>query len=271
MIVPHAIDAERAVIGAMLIKGQAVADAAAMLHPEDFGQPILGAMFAACVDLWKVGQQPDPTLVAERLRAGGVVFENPDLISLQAGAPSLNPVPHARLVAEYAARRRGIALADEMRERFANPGVDVADTIDRTKAELDVAQLPMATSVNDVVSVQTFTETADDPLSWVLPGLLDEQDRMIVVAVARCRECGGEYVVSVHLRPLRGARAERDRLRQRAYRGRVMVGISQMWTGRNAPMAPERVTPLKYNGPRQGDAPASVNSRGVATTPQEQE
>lgn len=42
------------------------------------------------------------------------------------------------------------------------------------------------------------------------------------VAVARCRECGGEYVVSVHLRPMPGS--ERDRMRQRAWRARQAVG-----------------------------------------------
>lgn len=41
------------------------------------------------------------------------------------------------------------------------------------------------------------------------------------LAVAACPGCGAEYVVTVHLRVLPGARAERDRLRKRRYRAGV--------------------------------------------------
>lgn len=41
------------------------------------------------------------------------------------------------------------------------------------------------------------------------------------LAVAACRTCGAEFVVTVHLRPMATQRQERDRLRQRAYRARV--------------------------------------------------
>lgn len=182
MTPPHAPDAEAAVVGAILNKPSAVAEAAALLRAEDFYQPLHGAIFDACVALWKVGDRPDATLVANRLRAGGTPFEPPDLLELQTRAVTLDPRPHARIVAEYATRRRLMLLAESITAAAADPHTEVAVTIDRARTELDLTQLPNTMTVADVTTWDEFCARSEPPATWAVPGLVDVEDRVIVVA-----------------------------------------------------------------------------------------
>lgn len=180
-VMPYAHDAERAVIGAMLMSPESVAEASAVLCPEDFYVVLHRGIFAACVDLWRAGQRHDVTLVAERLRATGVHFENPDLIELLTQAVMFNPTAHCLIVAEYAARRRVLAAVEEMRGRLCDPGADVAETIDRAKAELDRAHVPTLTDVG-ATTWDEFCGRPEPAFSWAVPGLIDIEDRVVIVA-----------------------------------------------------------------------------------------
>lgn len=193
MTVPHAPDAERAVLGAMLLSAEAIADAMAMLRTEDFYDIGHRRIFDACCDLWRTGARPDATLIGHHLHTQG--FGDDEMravVSLQAGAVSSNCVPHARIVAEYATRRRSMMLADELRRAMVDETADIGEALDRAKAELELARVPSMVTVADVVQTEDFASTPDSPLSWVIPGLLDEQDRTIIVAP----EGAGKSVVS---------------------------------------------------------------------------
>lgn len=177
------VPAERAVVGAMLLHPDAIAQAAELLTADDFYVPSHAAIFTACVDLWNSGERPDATLVFNRLRATGVKIVEPhDLVQLMADVPSWNPVPHARIVVEASTRRSLQHIAASLSESARDPQIPILDVIDRARTQLDRAGTPALPVVDDVVTVEEFASAPDSPLSWVIPGLIDVEDRVIIVA-----------------------------------------------------------------------------------------
>ena len=66
---PHASEAERAIIGAMLVNKEAIEVAAESLIEEDFYDRQLGTYFATILDLYKAGSDVDPIVVKKRLES----------------------------------------------------------------------------------------------------------------------------------------------------------------------------------------------------------
>jgi replicative DNA helicase len=50
------------------------------------------------------------------------------------------------------------------------------------QAELSVSQMPSSIVTDDVVTLDEFCERPESPMSWVVPGLIDVEDRIIIVA-----------------------------------------------------------------------------------------
>ena len=67
-IQPHDADAERAVIGAMLMDREAVVIAAESLRKDDFYQPQLGVVFDAVVEMNNEGKPIDLVILQDRLK-----------------------------------------------------------------------------------------------------------------------------------------------------------------------------------------------------------
>ena len=65
---PHDADAERAVIGAMLMDREAIVIAAETLRKEDFYQPQLGVVFDAIVEMNNEGKPADLVILQDRLK-----------------------------------------------------------------------------------------------------------------------------------------------------------------------------------------------------------
>ena len=65
---PHDADAERAVIGAMLMDREAIVIAAESLRKEDFYQPQLGVVFEAIVEINNEGKPVDMVILQDRLK-----------------------------------------------------------------------------------------------------------------------------------------------------------------------------------------------------------
>jgi len=114
-LLPHSIDAEEALLGAMLLSANAIEDVAAHIQPADFWQPAHGHIYAAVCSLHDEGFRADPVTVADRLdrlleQCGGPHR----LVELQAGAPSTTNAAHyALIVRDHAARRNALARLAE--------------------------------------------------------------------------------------------------------------------------------------------------------------
>lgn len=181
---PRDLDAERAVIGACLVAGTALDRARKILTAEDFYRPAHELIWDAMLTVAHDGRPVDALTVLEQLRkdrdltrAGGA----PYLHTLYAAAPVTETVgEHARIVRELATRRRVIREARQLIQRASNGESEVgtlaADAVNALAAVRDRSvQEVTATYIGDLLE-------EEDTYDWLVPGLLERRDRIIVTA-----------------------------------------------------------------------------------------
>jgi replicative DNA helicase len=135
---PHNLEAEEAVLGAVLASGQLLAEVAALLEEADFYRPAHRAIWRALLRLADRAQPTDPVTVLGELDDSGELADvggGPFLHTLVEAVPTVANAGHyARLVAETARRRRVIDLGIRLANSDANPAVlahlagELADT-----------------------------------------------------------------------------------------------------------------------------------------------
>lgn len=109
---PHSLDAERAVLGAILMDGRRWVDAGDVLRPEDFYRAAHQVLFAHMLTLGKRGDAIDPVTLmvalGEHLDAvGGLSY----ITKLTDGIPrSSNVASHCRIVARHAQAREMLRI-----------------------------------------------------------------------------------------------------------------------------------------------------------------
>ena len=116
--VPHCDDAEGAVIGAILYDNAQMERVAPFLTADAFFNPCHAALFAAAAELIGRGELADAIVLRARFDAHPV-FDGLDAadylgLLLEQAPPAHTCIHYARLVANDALRRRGIAVAADM-------------------------------------------------------------------------------------------------------------------------------------------------------------
>ena len=74
-IPPHDNNAERSVIGSMLIDRDAISEVSAMLNKEDFYNTQYGIIYDAIVELYNEGKPVDEVILSEKLKSKGAPEE----------------------------------------------------------------------------------------------------------------------------------------------------------------------------------------------------
>ena len=117
-ILPHSIDAEKAVIGSMIMDADAVVAASEMITGDDFYQRQYGILFDAMVELYNEGKPVDVLTLQERLKMKDVPeeFSSIEFISeLVSSVPTSANVRHyAQTVSDDATLRRLIRVNEEI-------------------------------------------------------------------------------------------------------------------------------------------------------------
>lgn len=137
---PQSIDAERSVLGALLIDRDAVIEVADVLRPEDFYRADHGAIYAAILELYSRREPVDLVTVSEVLeregeleRVGGASY----LTSLINQTPTaVNAVHYARIVERKGVLRNLIAAAGRIAGIGYEDSADLDDAIDRAEQAL---------------------------------------------------------------------------------------------------------------------------------------
>src|SRR5262245_23136763 len=143
---PDNLDAEESLLGAMLLRRDAIVAATEVgLTADEFYKPAHGHVFDAITTLYSAGEPADPVTVAEELRRSGLLdsIGGPVLLlTLQAGTPATsNAARYARIVNEHALLRRLIGVAGEIAALGYSLPDDVAGAVDRAESMVfDVAQ-----------------------------------------------------------------------------------------------------------------------------------
>ena len=126
---PQNLEAEAAVLGALLVSAEAMERVSDILKPESFYQPRHGHVFRAALELSKRAQPVDIITIRDELlklglldAAGGLDY----LMSLESGAGiAANVEAHARVIEEAAVRRGMLATATRIHDLATNVGIDV--------------------------------------------------------------------------------------------------------------------------------------------------
>src|SRR5438128_1601382 len=113
---PSSSDAERALLGAVLLDNGLIGQAVDLLRPEDFYTPSHRRIFIAMIALFEVGAEINPILIGEELRkenalesVGGISF----ITNLTYGLPhSTNITAYAKVVQGKSLLRRLIKTAN---------------------------------------------------------------------------------------------------------------------------------------------------------------
>ena len=141
---PQNIEAEQAVLGAMLIKKEAIAEVSQLLKPADFYREAHRIVYETMLELFNKNEAVDLITVTEQLRkndllekAGGIAF----VTSLANAVPTAANVEyHARIVEEKAQLRNLINSATEIAGMAYEASDDITDVMDKSeKMILEVA------------------------------------------------------------------------------------------------------------------------------------
>ncbi len=117
-IMPHNIEAEQSVVGAMLMDKDAILEAAEIVSGQDFYQNAYGVIFDTIVELFNEGKPVDTVTLQARLKEKDVPPEISDMEfvkDLMMAVPtSANVKYYAQIVADQSMMRRLIKWTDEI-------------------------------------------------------------------------------------------------------------------------------------------------------------
>ena len=117
-VMPHSIEAEQSVVGAMLMDKDAILTASELISGQDFYQSAYGVIFDSMVELFNEGRPVDMVTLQDRLKEQDVP---PEISSLEFVRDLVTAVPtsanvkyYAEIVADKSMMRRLIKLNDEL-------------------------------------------------------------------------------------------------------------------------------------------------------------
>ena len=157
-IPPHSVEAERAVIGSMMMDSDAIQIAAENITAEDFYNGQYGVIFNALVDLHHQGIGADLVTMQNKLREMEVP---PELTSIEFIGDIINSVPtsanikhYAKIVQEKSVLRRLIKVTEKVTADCYMDKQPVEDVLDATEKQVfEVVQKRSASDFEDIREV----------------------------------------------------------------------------------------------------------------------
>jgi len=184
-ILPHSIDAERSVLGGVLLDADILADIEGRLEPGDFYRPSHGTIFKAMTELAGERQPIDLVTLTEFLSShdeldacGGVDY----LSELDAGVPTAaHAVSYAEIVREKAVLRRLIQAAGDIQSEGLSGPASIKEFIDRaeslvfnvTQEQQDRSLTPVSEVAPKVFEVLQERYARQSDITGVTTGYLD--------------------------------------------------------------------------------------------------
>ena len=139
-ILPHSEEAEKSVIGSMIMSSEAISVASGILQPEDFYQKQYGMMFEAMTELANEGKDVDVVTLQNRLQEKGAP---PEICSMEYFRFLLDSVPtsanikhYAEIVSEKSTLRRLIRASEEVANECYQDNQPVDDLLDESEKKM---------------------------------------------------------------------------------------------------------------------------------------
>ncbi len=190
---PHNYEAERALLGAVLMNNRAFERVSEFLTPEHFADPANGRIYQACAKLIEQGQLANPVTLKTYLErddlvnaAGGMKY----IAALLSGAvTTINAKDYGRLVYDLFLRRELIAIGEDMvNEAFdSRPDETANDQIEGSEQRLfelassgtaDGGFKTFGKALTDAVNLADAAHRRDGALAGVTTGLRDLDNKL---------------------------------------------------------------------------------------------
>ena len=129
-VMPHSIEAEQSVIGAMLMDAEAIEIASEMLKEEDFYARQYGVLFSAILQMHQKGEAVDPVTLQTRLREKNLP---PEIYSSTMILDLIDLVPTSANIKSYA----GIVSEKSLLRKMIRANEEIAGACYNQKEELE--------------------------------------------------------------------------------------------------------------------------------------
>lgn len=159
---PHSADAERAVLGALLIDPSSIDDVAVLVTPDHFYRPAHALIYSTVLELWRGDKPVDVVLLNEELAKRNVLEQvggTAALAELTEAVPTAANAPYyAKIIRDHAARRDLIRVTAEVQKDAFDISAPTEELLDRTEKRLfEVTQQRIR---SEAVPVATVVEEA---------------------------------------------------------------------------------------------------------------
>lgn len=161
-VMPHSVEAEQSVVGAMLMDKDAILAASEIICGDDFYQNAYGVIFDSMVELFNEGKPVDLITLQERLKEKEV---SPEISSLEfvrdlvAAVPtSANVRYYAQIVSDKAVMRKLIKMNDEL-SNICYAGNEPLESV-LEKTEKSVFQLLQNRNAGEYVPIRQVVMNA---------------------------------------------------------------------------------------------------------------
>lgn len=168
---PHSIDAEQAVLGAILINNEAYDRVSGMLTPEHFYDPVHSRIYEATATRITEGKLASPVMLKPIMAADAGLKElgGGDYLARMVDAVvSVAAVrDYAEMIVDMAHRRAVIAAAEEAAERARDIGTPIDDVLDEAETGLDTVRGEKTGNQRAVTLSQALEEAAREAESAI--------------------------------------------------------------------------------------------------------
>ncbi len=165
-VMPHSIEAEQAVIGAMIMDADAIDAAGEMLTEEDFYSRANGTLFSVILEMQQQHLAVDPVTLQTRLKEKNLppeIYSDDAIAGLITQLPtSANIRSYASLVAEKSQLRRMIRVNEEIAAACYAQSEEPGALMDR--AEKQIFEISQKRASNTFVSIRDIVLNAIDKI-----------------------------------------------------------------------------------------------------------
>ena len=165
-VMPHSIEAEQSVVGAMLMDKDAITTAGEIISGDDFYQASYGVIFDSMIELFNEGKPVDLITLQERLKEKDVPAEIASLEFVRdlvtAVPTSANVKYYAQIVADKSLMRKMIKLNESI-ENMRYAGKEPVESI-MEQTEKSMFQLLQRRTTGDYVPIKQVVLNALDKI-----------------------------------------------------------------------------------------------------------
>ncbi|WP_276609772.1 replicative DNA helicase [Arthrobacter silviterrae] len=181
---PQDVEAERAVLGGMMLSKNAITDASEILHGSDFYRPVHESIFTAIMHLYVTNQPADQITVSSELQrrneldnVGGAAY----IHQLAGATPAVASVPFYADIVKKKSTLRQLGAAGRKITQLAGTGGSPTDAVQQARALVDSCTdlgeggiLSMAETIDATLTRLTekarFVPTPWDALNQIMSG-----------------------------------------------------------------------------------------------------